>query len=158
MYKRQNIYIANTFDNGRGNRGAQGDVVVNAGLVALNESFTVQYWQNSANSITSTVYPLGTQNAHDPPWGDGRGDDYASTGDNDLRGYVYLWGGVVQKHRGYMKRNPTSPYANASIGMDKSYHYDANLDCNPPPFYPAIEFDDGSGELDIKIVGYNSTF
>ena len=66
--------------------------------------------------------------------------------------------GVVQKHRGYMKRNPNSPYGNASIGMDKSYHYDANLDCNPPPFYPAIEFDDGSGEVDIKLIGYNSTY
>jgi len=153
-----NIYIANTFDNGRANRGALGDVVINAGLVALNESFTIQYWQNTTSSITSFVYPLGTQTAHDPPWGDGRGLNFGSTGDNDLRGYVYLWGGVVQKYRGYMKRNPTSPYSNASIGMDKSYHYDANLDCNPPPFYPAIEFDDGSGELDIKIVGYNSTF
>mgnify|MGYP001274713117 FL=1 len=153
-----NIYIANTQDNGRGNQGNLGDVVINAGLIALNESFVIQYWQNTTNSITSTVYPLGTQTSRDAPWGDGRGDNFGNTGDNDLRGYVYLWGGVVQKHRGYMKRNPSSPYGNASIGMDKSYHYDANLDCNPPPFYPAIEFDDGSGELDIQIVGYNSTF
>ena len=71
---------------------------------------------------------------------------------------IYLWGGVVQRHRGYMKRNQVSPYGNASIGMDKSYHYDANLDCNPPPFYPAVEFDDGSGEIDIKLIGYNSTY
>ena len=65
-----NIYIANTFDNGRANRGALGDVVINAGLVALNESFTIQYWQNTTSSITSYIYPLGTQTAHDPPWGD----------------------------------------------------------------------------------------
>ena len=81
-----------------------------------------------------------------------------TTGTNDNRGYIYLWGGVVQKYRGYMKRNPTSPYAGASIGMDKSYHYDSNLDCNPPPFYPAIEFDDGSGEIAIKMTGYSTVF
>ncbi len=153
-----NIYIANTQDNGRGNQGNQGDIVINAGLIALNESFVVQYWQNTATSNTGYIYPLGTQTAHDPPWGDGRGDTYGSTGDNDLRGYIYLWGGVVQKHRGYMKRSPSSPYGNAWIGVDKSYHYDANLDCNPPPFYPAIEFDDGSGEVNIKMMGYNSIF
>ena len=74
-----NIYVANTQDNGRGNRGALGDVVINAGLVALNESFTIQYWQNTTSSITSFVYPLGTQTAHDPPWGDGRGDNLGNT-------------------------------------------------------------------------------
>ena len=57
-----------------------------------------------------------------------------------------------------MKRNPTSPYGDATIGMDKSYHYDNNLQCNPPPFYPAIEFDDGSGEISIDISGYTSIF
>ena len=35
-------------------------------------------------------------------------------------------------------------------------HYDSNLDCNPPPFYPAIEFDDGSGEIQIKMSSYSS--
>ena len=55
-----------------------------------------------------------------------------------------------------MTRNPVSQYGNADIGMDKSYHYDANLDCFPPPFYPVVQFDDGSGEINIKLVGYNS--
>ena len=155
-----NIYIANTLANGAVNRQSDSHIVINAGLIALNESFVVQYWQNSTNSVVFDPV-LGNQITQEPPWGDARGDEVgtvASSGANDLRGYVYLWGGVVQKHRGYMKRNPNSPYGNASIGMDKSYHYDANLDCNPPPFYPAIEFDDGSGEIDIKLIGYNSTY
>ena len=155
-----NIYISNTRENGAVDQQFGSHIVINAGLIALNESFVVQYWQNSTNSV---VYDpiLGSQITQEPPWGDARGDEVGtitSSGANDLRGYVYLWGGVVQKHRGYMKRNPTSPYGNASIGMDKSYHYDANLDCNPPPFYPAIEFDDGSGEIDIKLIGYNSNY
>ena len=153
-----NIYIANTQSNGAGNQGSQGDVIINAGMIALNESFVVQYWQNTTNSFAGTVGPFTNQTTHQTPWADGRGDNLSLTGDNDLRGYVYLWGGVVQKYRGYMKRNPTSQYNNASIGMDKSYHYDANLDCNPPPFYPAVEFDDGSGEIDIKMIGYSSSF
>ena len=155
-----NIYIANTLANGAVNRQSDSHIVINAGLIALNESFVVQYWQNSTNSVVFDPV-LGNQITQEPPWGDARGDEVgtiSSSGANDLRGYVYLWGGVVQKHRGYMKRNPTSPYGNASIGMDKSYHYDANLDCNPPPFYPAIEFDDGSGEIDIKLIGYDSKY
>ena len=77
---------------------------------------------------------------------------------NDLRGYVYLWGGVVQKYRGYLRRNSPSPYNNVtgtvSIGYTKNYNYDANLDCTPPPFYPAIEFDNGTGEVNIRLADY----
>ena len=160
-----NIIIANTHDNGAKNRGNQGNIIINSALLALNESFVMHYSQNSTNTGVGYIGALddigGNQSSHQSPWGDGRGDDVnefgqTTTGINDNRGYVYLWGGVVQKYRGYMKRNPTSPYGNASIGMDKSYHYDSNLDCNPPPFYPAIEFDDGSGEIQIKMSGYNS--
>jgi len=153
-----NIYIANTQQNGRVNQGTQGNIIINAALMALNESFSIQYWQSTTNSFIGNAYPLTNQTSHQPPWGDARGDNYGNTGDSDYRGYVYLWGGVVQKYRGYMKRNPTSPYGDATIGMDKSYHYDNNLQCNPPPFYPAIEFDDGSGEISIDISGYTSIF
>ena len=160
-----NIYIANTKANGAGNLTSQGNIIINAGLIALNESFVIQYWQNttSLSSANGGIYtnnypPFYSQLSNQTPFGDGRGDDISNTGGSDLRGYVYLWGGVVQKHRGYMKRSYPSPYGNAQIGMDKSYHYDANLDCNPPPFYPAVEFDDGSGEIDIKMIGYSSSF
>ena len=82
-----NIIVANTPSN-------RPTIIINAGLIALNESFVVQYWQNTTTSNTGYIYPLGTQTAHDPPWGDGRGDNIGLTGDSDLRGYVYLWGGL----------------------------------------------------------------
>ena len=165
-----NIYIANTHDNGAKNRNNQGNIIINSALLALNESFVMHYFQNSTNTNPHAyadggdLPPLdifGNQSSHESPFGDGRGDNpndfgQTTTGLYDRRGKIYLWGGVVQKYRGYMERNPESPYGNADIGMDKSYHYDANLDCTPPPFYPAIEFDDGSGEIQIKMTGYNS--
>ena len=118
-----------------------------------------EYFQNSTTSYPiGDIYPLGFQNSHQLPFADAKGDDYGTTGNSDYRGYIYLWGGIVQKNRGYFRRNPTSPYNQADIGMDKSYHYDENLDCNPPPFYPAIEFNDGSGEISINMAGYTSTF
>ena len=164
-----NIYIANTHDNGAKNRGSQGNIVINAAILALNESFVMHYSQNSTEDEVGFINALsdindGNQRSHQSPWGDARGDNQnefgqTTTGNSDYRGYVYLWGGVVQKYRGYMRRNPQSPYGGSvDIGMDKSYHYDSNLDCNPPPFYPAIEFDDGSGEIDIKLIGYDSNY
>ena len=65
---------------------------------------------------------------------------------------------MVQKYRGYLRRNSPSPYNNmtggVSIGYSKNYNYDGNLDCSPPPFYPAIEFDNGSGEVNIRLADY----
>ena len=65
---------------------------------------------------------------------------------------------MVQKYRGYLVRNNPGPYANmspgVSIGYTKNYNYDANLDCTPPPFYPAIEFDNGTGEVNIRLADY----
>ena len=55
--------------------------------------------------------------------GDGQGEDIynGGTGGNDYRGNIFLWGGVVQKYRGYMKRNAVGPYPTGPIGMDKKY-------------------------------------
>ena len=108
--------------------------------MAAKESFVVQYWHNdiapSNQSLSTVSMPernvAGTVN--DPPWANGRGNE--NNGITDDRGEIYLWGSVVQRHRGYMLRNPQSPYGNATVGMDKNYHYDQNLFCNPPPFYP----------------------
>ena len=75
----------------------------------------------------------------------------------DKRGEIYLWGSVVQKHRGYMLRNPNSPYGNvAEVGMDKNYHYDSNLFCISPPFYPAVEYDDGTGEIGVNLTSFRN--
>ena len=57
-----------------------------------------------------------------------------------------------------MLRNPNSPYGTFGyeIGMDKNYHYDNNLYCTPPPFYPAVEYDDGTGEIGVDLTGFKS--
>ena len=83
-----NIYIANTLANGAVNRQNDSHVVINAGLIALNESFVVQYWQNSTNSVVFDPV-VGNQITQEPPWGDARGDEVGtigSSGANDLRG------------------------------------------------------------------------
>lgn len=155
-----NVIIANTPQNGAYNQDQYGyvenptmderDIIINAGIVALNESFVVHYWQN-------------TTNFRNPPYGDGRGikkhnpNNTGATG-QDHRGTVKLWGGVVQQYRGYMQRNMSGggQYAVTApgIGMAKDYNYDSNLDCTPPPFYPAIEFDNGSNEVNIRLADY----
>ena len=93
-----------------------------------------------------------------PPWADSRGREKADewnvtpNSDNDKRGEIYLWGGVVQKYRGYVYRNPQSPYSDAWIGyQSKDYHYDENLRCFPPPSYPYIECENSNGELTVRI-------
>ena len=124
-----NVYVANTQANGARNNMWNQDVKINAHIIALNESFATQYWQNT---ISNPAY------CSDPPYGDGQGEDIynGGTGGNDYRGTIYLWGGVVQKFRGYTVRNGPGPYNTGDIGFHKDYNYDCNLSCNPPPNYP----------------------
>ena len=136
-----NIIIANTPENGAGNgcTASNGNcsqtisgIRINAGMMALNESFVVHYWQNSTNNqgglatYASGYQPTGYWYDYDhptngwfedesndffrrtdqPPWGDNRGekkDPGASTGINDKRGKILMWGGVVQRYRGYVQ-------------------------------------------------------
>ena len=44
--------------------------------------------------------------------------------------------------------------ASAKIGMDKNYHYDKNLFCTSPPFFPAVEYDDGTGEIGVSLTSF----
>lgn len=160
-----NIIIANTPANGArnsttNNPGDDDHISINAAILALNESFVMHYWQNTTNQQTFTQQtPEGNVStlSDQPPFADGRGRDiYGNTGASDKRGEIYLWGSVVQKHRGYMLRNPNSPYGNAEIGMDKNYHYDSNLFCTSPPFYPAVEYDDGTGEIGVNLTSFRN--
>ncbi len=194
-----NIIIANTRKNGAINGCTQADgncnqdisgIKINAGMIALNESFVTHYWQNTTHDADFNNQPIATYNGGSivsnynppfngyfnnwwsdftdndyrrwedyPPWGDSRGRSKAAdlgfsnpSRNNDKRGEIYLWGGVVQKYRGYVYRNPTSPYEQSWIGyQSKDYHYDANLRCNPPPFYPYIECQGGNGELTVRV-------
>ncbi len=135
-----NVIVANTSANGAANSGA--GVVIHAAIVAFNESFTVHYWQNT------------TINEFDPPHGDNRGPSIfgMNTGQNDSRGTINLWGGLIQKYRGYIIRNNPSPYNNATIGYAKDYHYDENNACSPPPYFPTIQFT--NNEKHVKLVDY----
>tara|TARA_B100000900_G_scaffold74724_2_gene59615 strand:- start:651 stop:2741 length:2091 start_codon:yes stop_codon:yes gene_type:complete len=154
-----NVIIANTPENGARGCSSGCNISINAAILALNESFVVHYGQNTTNQTASNVQVPGrfiTGNTHNPPFGDGRGVERFGIQNNDKRQEIYLWGSVVQKHRGYMLRNPNSPYGNFGyeIGMDKNYHYDRNLFCTSPPFFPAIEYDDGTGEIGVSLTSF----
>ena len=125
-----NVYVANTRENGARNGLYGSDVHIHAHIIAFNESFSVQYWQNT---ISNPAY------CSDPPYGDGQGENIynGGTGGNDDRGSIFLWGGVVQKFRGYTVRNNPGPYPTGDIGFEKVYNFDCNLKCSaPPPLYP----------------------
>ena len=147
-----NIVVANTDENGASNGCPGGNcpnpsnnhgIRINAHMIALNESFVAHYWQNSSNSAPTNPGWQGDiyENYYDwpssnndmgrntgyPPWADGRGG--FSTGGSDRRGTILLWGGVCQRYRGYVQRNPASQYGNQLwVGYQtKDYNYDDNL-------------------------------
>jgi hypothetical protein len=153
-----NIYIANTPANGARNRYWNEDIIIHSHLLAFGESFAMHYFQNTLASSQNVQSTYGN-----PPYGDGQGVSLFSppninSNTTDYRGEVILWGGIVQKYRGYMVRNNPGPYPTGDIGMDKNYNFDCNLKCKSPPLYPEdIECDPGNeedGELDLSIEIY----
>jgi len=124
-----NVYVANTTENGARNSTWGSDINIHAHIIAFKESFSVQYWQNTM-STTNYLYS-------NPPYGDGQGREIYGNGLTiDARGDINLWGGIVQKYRGYTVRNNPGPYPTNDIGMDKNYNFDCNLKCAYPPLYP----------------------
>ena len=143
-----NIIVANTRANGKRNQASGADVVINAAMIAMNESFLIQYWQNS-----TTTYNFLDGTAIK---GDGRGVNPFSppTGTSDIRGTVIIDGSVVQDKRGYLKRNNPGPYnVSPGIGYEKDYHYDRNLREFPPPEWPETKNSDGSSSLILSSIG-----
>jgi hypothetical protein len=136
-----NVIIANS----TGNR--INGINLHASIVALNESFVMHYWQHSRNTgcAGAEPYEFDSFNAlgncsQTPPHADNRGRDIYGNNEPDTggngRGYLRLWGGIIQKHRGYMMRNGPdngmNPYITDNIGMDKQYMFDNNLYFPPP--------------------------
>ncbi len=149
-----NIIVANTNANGKRNGQNGGlDVRINAAMIAMNESFMIQYWQNS-----TTGYTFLDGNAIK---GDNRGTRppfLPATGASDIRGVVMIYGSVVQDKRGYLKRNAPPPGTGGynitpGIGYEKDYHYDRNLRKFPPPEWPETKNSDGSSSLELSGIG-----
>jgi hypothetical protein len=74
-----NIIVADTWENGRQNSRNGSNIVINAAMLALGESFTFED-QNNLWEIYQGPIP-------------------------DERGSIYLWGSVAQKRRGYVHRS-----------------------------------------------------
>ncbi len=165
-----NVILANTTPNGAKNRGTTGPnssrhIVINGALMALQGAFISHYWQNSVTSgncyapnSSAPQFSLGDgRGRHRNPWIDETvNPNGINTGNTDYRGYVNLWGSIVQQERGYMMRNSgnNSPYNSLDIGYDKNYNYDYNLLDNPPPYYP--DQSTVSGVIVLKIKSYGN--
>jgi len=87
-----NIIVANTPANGRDNSAQGTDIYINAGMIALGESFTFED-QNDVWELYQGPYP-------------------------DERGSIRLWGSVVQARRGYVHR---SNHNGSGYGKDYHY-------------------------------------
>jgi hypothetical protein len=74
-----NIIVGNTWANGRENSSMGSDIIINAALITLGESFTFED-QNDVEDIYHGPYP-------------------------DERGTIHLWGSIIQKRRGYVHRS-----------------------------------------------------
>jgi hypothetical protein len=87
-----NIVVGNTWENGRGNSAQGTDIIINAAMLALGESFTFED-QNDVWELYQGPTP-------------------------DDRGAIRLWGSVVQKRRGYVHR---SNHQSTGYGKDYHY-------------------------------------
>ena len=151
-----NVIIANTRANGARDDNAPGgnaNINIHAHIIAFNESFVMQYWQTNSQFKNDWNVLDGTYGEPRTTKADGNGDRYTpGNANDDSRGYVYLWGGIVQSYRGYMRRNCSGPYCNngnfpGNIGMNKDYNWDDNHRCNALPLYPErIDCNDDCGE------------
>ena len=140
-----NIIVANTRANGAKNQTFGRNIIINAAMIAMDEAFQVQYWQNNTNNYNFLDGSLTK--------GDGQGPVYyGTTGIQDYRGVVNIWGSVIQAKRGYLKRNNPGPY-NQTIGYDKNYNYDYNLRDFPPPAWPENRNADGTRNISVASFG-----
>ncbi len=138
LISESNVVIADTDPNGKAGGGVQnGNIVITAGIVALNTSFTFEH-QN--DDIPGSNPPAALQWPHDRT-----ALLFCPTGSpQDYRGYIRLRGAVAQKRRGYVARSNCG-----RSGYDKSYVYDFRLDTNPPPVYLRSQDNLGRSNFDI---------
>jgi len=109
----------NGFQRFPANDIAHHSIIIDAGLVALGESFTFEHMNDE--------------------W-----DRYKSDYTPDERGIIHLKGAVTQMRRGYVHRSN-----HTGTGYAKSYYYDFRFDRRPPPFYLEALDENGHGLFDI---------
>jgi hypothetical protein len=145
-----NVVVANSPEN------RTGGINLHASIAALNESFVMHYWQHGYNTgcAGNPPYDLGDGGScsQTPPHADNRGRQLYNTEPNNGRGDLRLWGGIIQKYRGYMMRNNPGPYITNDIGMDKDYKFDNNLYFPPPGAIKVTECE--SNTVRMSMVGY----
>jgi hypothetical protein len=166
------VIIANTRPNGARDQQYGSDIKINAAIMAMYGGFISHYWQNTLlnyhgavevtwNGITTVIADGrgGHRNYYHAQTGNAPNYNGVFTDNSDYRGYVNLWGSIVQYKRGYMLRNASGPYnVNApGVGYDKNYHYDWNLRIHRPPYYPNRENEDGSVSLNMSSYGERKT-
>lgn len=126
LVSESDIIIQDNFKNGKWN-GIEAEpqnqnrhsIVINAGMVALGESFTFQHQNDEWDLYKSPTTP-------------------------DERGYIWLKGAVTQMRRGYVHRSN-----HVGTGYAKHYYYDFRFDRRPPPFYLEALDENGHGLFDI---------
>ena len=158
------VIIANTRPNGARGQQYGSDININAAIIAMYGGFISHYWQNTLLAYhdwnDGPAFGIiadgrgGHRNYYRAQVGGGPDYNGVYTGTNDYRGFVNLWGSIVQDRRGYMKRNYPGPYnVTPGVGYDKNYHYDWNLKVNPPPYFPKRQTVDGAVVLNMATYG-----
>ncbi len=131
LVSESNIIIKDNWLNGRENGFnrynersiAHHSITIDAGMVALNQSFTFEH-QNDDWEAYQGPTP-------------------------DERGIIHLKGAVTQWRRGYVHRSNHGTGHHDGTGYGKDYHYDFRFDERPPPFYLEAMDEEGHGLFDI---------
>ena len=130
-------YSNNTYNNGGAETYSNPPYADGQGLLKYGGTSSNQCDGNSGapgnanDGVITNANPSATNQDTNFPLPDGSNDDE--------RGTITVWGGIVQKNRGYVVRNGPGPYETNDIGYgSKSYNFDCNLKCPGgfPPLYP----------------------
>ncbi|MCB2200733.1 hypothetical protein KQI63_15115 [bacterium] len=145
----QNIVIANTDANGKGNGANEGawtdhsnkHIVIQAALIALGDESTGRGSVTFENQNNRPDDPNGWDGYW---WCDPEGDH---AGEQDERGAIYLRGVILMRQRGYVHRGANNC---GGTGYDKEYAYDIRMWKTPPPHFPKERLDGDRYEFYIS--------
>lgn len=139
LISEQNIRIANTPANGRGNHAAlystnhdSTHIIITGALITLGGSFDFENQNNAPDD------PFGFDGYW---WCDPQGQH---PNQPDERGEIWLRGSVIQRRRGYVHRSNCG-----GTGYDKEYSYDIRMWKTPPPYFPKETDKDGRYNFQI---------